>query len=47
MQVPPTPIDEPHRLEALRFLNLLDSKPQAQFDSVVASRRSCSTLKRA
>ncbi len=35
MQVPPTPIDETHRLDALRSLHLLDSKPQAQFDSVV------------
>ena len=35
MQVPPIPIDEPHRLEALQSLNLLDSKPQAQFDSLV------------
>jgi hypothetical protein len=35
MQVPPTPVDEPHRLEALQSLHLLDSKPQAQFDSLV------------
>ncbi len=35
MQVPPTPIDEPHRLEALHSLHLLDSKPQPQFDSLV------------
>ena len=35
MQVPPTPIDEPHRLEALRSLHLLDSKRQPEFDSLV------------
>lgn len=35
MQVPPIPIDEKYRLDALRSLNLLDTAPEPQFDSLV------------
>ena len=35
MKTPDTPTDEPHRLQALRALGLLDSAPEAAFDDIV------------